>query len=179
VRNVAQTNRAPARIEPRAAVREPGFLGSVSWRPPHDIDFEEWARHGHRLGAAGRGASWWIGDWLNYGEAKYGEHYARAAEITGYEVQSLMNMAYVASHFEISRRRENVSWSHHGELASLPASEQEAWLDRVEAHGISVRDLRHELRRVQATPGREQALPAAETVCPACGHRWTPGVSED
>ena len=118
MRNLAQTTRSPTRIEPRAAAREPRFLGSVSWRPPRDIDFEEWARHGHRLGAAGRGASWWIGDWLNYGEATYGEHYARAAEITGYEVQSLMNMAYVASHFEISRRRERVSWSHHAELAS-------------------------------------------------------------
>jgi hypothetical protein len=174
VRNVDQTSRAPARLEPRSPLRQPGFLGAVSWSPPHDIDFDEWARHGHRLGTAGRGASWWIGDWLNYGDAKYGEHYARASEITGYEVQSLMNMAYVASHFEISRRRETVSWSHHAELAPLSPEEQEAWLDRVEDARISVRDLRHELRQVHG-PARANGheLTAGETVCPACGHRWT------
>jgi hypothetical protein len=174
VRNLAQSTRAPARIEPNSGVPEPAYLGPVYWRPPRDIDFEEWARHGHRLGAAGRGASWWIGDWLNYGEAKYGEHYIRASVITGYEVQSLMNMAYVASHFEISRRRENVSWSHHAELAALPPGEQDAWLDRVEAARISVRELRQERRRLEATPAREHTLSAGETICPACGHRWIP-----
>jgi len=126
----------------RPGMRQPGFLSPVSWRAPHDIDFEEWARDGHRLGIAGRGASWWVGDWLNYGEAKYGERYTRAAEITGYEVQTLMNLAYVASRFAVSRRRENLSWSHHAVLASLPPTEQEAWLDRVAAEGISVKELR-------------------------------------
>jgi hypothetical protein len=153
---------------------QPGFLSPVSWRAPHDIDFEEWARHGHRLGIAGRGASWWVGDWLTSGEAKYGERYTRAAEITGYEVQTLMNLAYVASRFAVSRRRENLSWSHHAVLASLPPTEQEAWLDRVAGERISVKELRRELRRAHAPRARPAVAlrKAPESVCPACGHRW-------
>jgi hypothetical protein len=139
------------------------------------LEFDEWTHHGHRLGAAGRGAGWWIGDWLKYGEHKYGEHYASAATITGYGVQSLMNMAYVASRFEISRRRETLSWSHHSELAALPHAEQEAWLDRAAANGLSIKELRQELRNAHATPARSRRATAErllEVVCPACGHRW-------
>jgi hypothetical protein len=161
-------------IHPQPA---PAVLGPVSWAPPHELSFEEWARQGHRLGAAGRGVGWWIGDWLNYGEAVYGEHYVRASQITGYEVQSLMNMAYVASRFATSRRRESLSWSHHAELAALSPEDQDAWLDRIDAERISVKDLRSELRRAQATPTRadrhELDRPDG-TVCPACGHRFAP-----
>jgi hypothetical protein len=167
-----------ARIEDRPTAGAGGFLTVVSWAPPHQLDFAEWARHGRRLGAAGRGSAWWIGDWLAYGETRYGEHYTRAAEISGYEVQSLMNMAYVASRFDFSRRRENLTWSHHAEVAALPIPEQDTWLDRSAETRLSIRALRRELREARATPARALAQEAAEAdeeedvVCPSCGHRF-------
>ena len=33
----------------------------------------------------------WIGDWLNYGERKWGEKYKEALEKTGYDYQTLRN----------------------------------------------------------------------------------------
>src|ERR1700752_2199864 len=80
------------------------------------------------------------------GNAKFGERYSRASKITGYDSQTLMNMVYVASRFSISRRRENLSWSHHAALAALPAEEQEEWLNQAVAEHWSVSDLRIMLR---------------------------------
>jgi hypothetical protein len=144
----------------------------------------------------GRGCRWWIGDWLRYGNARYGEKYKTAASITGYDAHSLMNMAYVASRVDPSRRRENLSFSHHAELAALPSEEQERWLGRIETDRLSVRALRCALRDPESaeppTAGTQVAQLASEakdapsepraqrestkaaaagTVCPNCGYR--------
>jgi hypothetical protein len=55
-------------------------------------------------------------------------------------------MVYVASRFEISRRRENLSWSHHAELAAYEPVQQERWLDHAESNRLSVLALRQALR---------------------------------
>jgi len=123
-----------------------------------------------------RAAQWWLGDWINYGHARYGERYRRTATLTGYDPQSLMNMAYVASRVPTSRRRENLSWSHHAELAPLGAEEQEYWLERAILDRMSVHCLRSELRLArQRTEGRSSdvAAPRATIQCPHCGHEFT------
>lgn len=148
-----------------------------------NVPFGEWVQHGRRLGVIGRSAGWWIGDWLSYGNAKYGDRYARASRITGYDAQTLMNMVYVASRFEPSRRREGLSWSHHAELAALPPEEQERWLTRAETDRLSVRCLREEIRRERrSVEGRRQGeLPARSATpdlsvehvhCPTCGNSF-------
>lgn len=135
---------------------------------------------GRRFGEIGRCSQWWLGDWIKYGNAKFGERYSRAMKLTGYDVQSLMNMVYVASRFEISRRRENLSWSHHATLAPLDVAEQEHWLTRAIAEKLSVADLRVELRGMRrtramtATSGAERSEQvegdqARTLVCPNCG----------
>jgi hypothetical protein len=151
----------------------------------------EWVEQGRCLGAIGRASAWWIGDWVRYGSARYGDRYAAASRVTGYDVQSLMNMAYVASRFAPDQRRRGLSFSHHAELAGLPPQDRGLWLDRAEAGGLSVRALRAELRKVRQRsaarvalararleappePQQERAEPPAEagtTVCPHCGHR--------
>lgn len=152
-------------------------LTAVSWTPPADLDLREWLVHGRRLGVLGRGVAWWIGDWLIYGNLRYGERYARASRVTGYDRQSLMNMAYVASRFSVERRRATLSWSHHAELAARPAHEQDLWLARAEADRMSVRSLRTELRSLQRRRAEPAALrryapeddgAAPSVVCPRC-----------
>jgi len=128
----------------------------------------------------GRCCQWTIGDWIRYGHAKFGERYAPAARITGYDVQTLMNMVHVASRFEVSRRRKGLSWSHHETVASLEPDQQEYWLDRAFAERFSVADLRLELRtsRRKQAPDLEVSSSAptmylrAQKVlvtCPTCG----------
>jgi hypothetical protein len=159
----------------------PAALHSVAWVAGENLSYEEWLRQGSRLGLAGRNASWWVGDWLRYGTHRYGKKYTAATQVTGYDRQTLMNMVYVATRFDISRRRENLSWSHHAELAPLDQDEQDHWLDRAAAEKLSVRDLREELSSVKKAPAparnRSQSASAGDVhqsvVCPECGHTFT------
>jgi hypothetical protein len=128
-------------------------ISSVAWVVDQELPYGDWLRYGRRLGLVGRGAAWWIGDWLRYGANRYGQKYTVAARVTGYDHQTLMNMVYVASRFDVSRRRENVSWSHHAELAALDAEQQERWLDEVSAQRLTVRDLRRELVAIKDRTG--------------------------
>jgi hypothetical protein len=135
----------------------------------------DWIEQGRWLGAVGRASGWWIGDWVRYGNGRYGEKYEQAVRLTGYDCKSLMNMAYVAGRYEVSRRREILSFSHHAELAALSPPDQDLWLDRVEASALSVRALRSELRetrrRAALRSQRATRQPAAVSAlrCPTAG----------
>src|SRR3982751_2538146 len=113
-------------------------ISATAWRAAGELSLLEWSQSGRRLGVIGRAAGWWIGDWLNYGNTKFGERYVRAARITGYDVQTLMNMVYVASKFAPERRRDELSWSHHAELAALDPGDQDRWLERGAAGPLAV-----------------------------------------
>jgi hypothetical protein len=155
--------------------RRKSSISPVAWIPTGNMDFSEWAIAGRRLSAMGRCGQWGLGDWIRYGNAKFGERYAWAARVTGYDVQTLMNMVYVASRFEVSRRREDLSWSHHETIAALDPAEQDRWLDRAAADRLSISDLRGELRSLRrgsnAGTGEQSvrgATPEA-IACPHCG----------
>jgi hypothetical protein len=169
--------RLPEVTQDKGEVAHPpsAALTAVSWTAEGDLDLDQWVKYGGRLGAIGRAAGWWIGDWLQYGSARFGERYVRAARITRYDVQTLMNMVYVASRFEISQRREGLTWSHHAEVAALPPEERERWLDLAESERMSVRCLRDEIRRERRMvkrakqEGAQEEADDHELVCPACG----------
>jgi hypothetical protein len=156
-------------------------VSAVGWTPGGPLHVRRWVACGKRLVQVRSASSWWIGDWMRYGNAQYGEKYGAASLATGYDRQTLMNLAYVASRFPVERRRANVSWSHHAELAALPEAEQEAWLDRIERDRLSVRSLREEARRELSTRRRFHR-PSTDAVeihggegkaCPHCGRRMT------
>ena len=161
-------------------------LNRVAWLPADELPLSAWVEVGRRLGAIGRGVAWWIGDWVNYGNVRYGQKYTRAARITGYDRQTLMNMALVASRFELGRRRPSLSWSHHAAVVGLPSAEQDAWLDRAVKDRLAVHCLREEMRAERrprvasgaavAVVGGDRRAPArgggGEHVCPRCGYRF-------
>lgn len=169
----------PRPRQPLRSTRPPAELTRVGWTPSADIGLDEWSAVGRRFGEIGRCSQWWLGDWIHYGNARFGERYSRAAKLTGYDAQSLMNMVYVASRFEIYRRRENLSWSHHAALAALDVLEQEHWLSRASADKLSVADLRVELRSARRAQAELEGAGGEETpkqpatahtlVCPNCG----------
>jgi hypothetical protein len=154
------------------ATRNPqSSLTPTSWASGPELQPAEWIQWGRWLGTVGRGSAWWIGDWVRYGNARYGERYKLVASITGYDTQTLMNIAYVTSRFEPSRRRESLSFSHHAEVAALCREEQDRWLDQAMFERLSVRGLRAELRRA---PGADRAPSAAAATvrCPCCGETF-------
>jgi hypothetical protein len=170
---------APGSASRDGAAQHAHRLARVAWTPKGDLEYREWVAAGHRLGAIGRGSQWWIGDWIRYGTDKWGEKYSEAARITGYDPHTLRNMAYVASRFDLSLRRDNLTWSHHVLLVSLARDEQHHWLDRAGEERMSVADLRIELRnagdrhkradRDTANSSHEPGAPA-KIACPNCGY---------
>jgi hypothetical protein len=130
------------------------------------------------MGLISRGSPWWIGDWLLYGSARWGEMYTAAARITGYDPKSLRNMRYVASRFDLSLRKDKLTWSHHALLASLERDEQRGWLERAIRDRLSVEDLRIELRAARRrSHNADTCRPALASAsqrtvtCPNCGDR--------
>jgi uncharacterized protein with PIN domain len=144
--------------------------------PQPDIDEHEWAAFGQRMSAIGRASQWWIGDWLRFGVERWGEKYAKAARITGYDVSSLRNMAWLAGEFDLSRRRDRLTWSHHAAVAGLEPEERDIWLTRAENLRMSVSDLRGEIRtaqrRLAESAETSEAEPQLEVArCPTCGQK--------
>lgn len=140
-------------LQPNTTKEPPAtpIITDKSWQPTTELTFNEWAAIGKQLGRAGRACQWWIGDWLNFGAPRYGEKYAQAVEITGYDIQTLANMAWVAGRYTPSRRRENLSWSHHQELATLDEKDQNQWLDIAEQQKLGVHKLRAAIKPPRQT----------------------------
>lgn len=113
------------------------------------MPFEQWEEVGCTLRQIERSAKWWVGDWLMYGERRYGETYAQAVDVTGQEIKSLQNAVWVSSRVESSRRREDLSWGHHAEVASLLPDEQSAWLETASTNRLSVMRLRDEVQQAK------------------------------
>jgi hypothetical protein len=107
--------------------------------------FETWEELGGFLNKAEGAVHWWLGDWANYGEHRWGEMYTQAIEATGFAEQTIMNDKWVAGALEFSRRRENLPWSHHSEVAALPLAQQDELLAKAEKEGWSQSRMRREV----------------------------------
>ena len=111
-----------------------------------DVPYELWEAYGGAIRRVEGAIQWIIGDWLNYGERKYGETYAQAMDETDMEYQALANYKWVAGQVEFSTRVENLSWTHHREVANMEPEEQEYWLNEAVEQGYTVRGLREAIR---------------------------------
>lgn len=125
---------------------------------PARLSFAAWRRIGEHLLLVSDSSGWWLGDWLVYGEGRFGDRYKQAIAKTSLDYQTLRNYAWVARRFDVSRRRDTLSFQHHVEVAALPPEQQRMWLDRAETFGWSRNRLRRELRASRTL--RDSATPA-------------------
>ena len=102
-----------------------------------DVPFEVWQEYGRGLARVESAIQWVIGDWLNFGEQRYGETYAQALDVwPETKIESMYDYKYVAS--RISFRNENLTWTHHKVVAKMETEEQIDWLKAaVEANWTS------------------------------------------
>lgn len=102
----------------------------MGWELPADMTEREWRAAGELLGKVERSVSWWLGDWWAFGVTRYGERKAivQAEDWDGPEYQTCINASNVAQKFESNRRRLDLSFKHHAEVASLSPDEADAHL---------------------------------------------------
>ncbi|MFD5824405.1 LmbU family transcriptional regulator [Lentzea sp. NPDC060358] len=119
---------------------------------PKQLTYDGWARAGLQIARIADSSAWCLGDWLVYGEEKYRDRgrYRHAVVEAGLDYQTLRNYAWVARRFALDRRREQLSFQHHAEVAALPDDEQDRWLDEAEANRWSRNQLRTSIRRSRA-----------------------------
>ncbi len=113
-----------------------------------DPTFDQWEEVGKFIRKAEGAVHFWIGDWLNYGEKVYGEKYTQAIDQTGFDYQTIANDKYIAKSVEFSRRRENVPFGIHAEIAAFNPVEQEKLLQQAVDTKMTISQLRKEKHKL-------------------------------
>ena len=145
----------------------PGKVLAHALELPEGLSQERWRGVGKQFGQIEGSIMWWIGDWLNYGERRWGEIYKEAIEITGKDYSTLVHAASMASKFELGRRRPNLTWSHHREVAALDPPIADTLLARAEQQDLSRNQVRQEVK--QQKRAERQAIPPS---LPAASDRF-------
>ena len=113
-----------------------------------DISEEELFRAGEMLNQSAKSSLWWLGDWMIYVKGKcegsdgieFPDVYAL---YESYSKGYLRNVMWICGVFEPPCRHDNLSFSHHAELASIEdEKEREHWLDEAIKQHYSTKKLR-------------------------------------
>lgn len=114
---------------------------------------EEWADAGLDLQKRAEQTTWEFAEWAAFGDTAEGEKRAMPfgklkeyCDAHGINYQTARNCGGVARAFELSRRRYKLSFSHHAELVPLPQKDQDRWLHKAEQEGLSVAEMRRQVR---------------------------------
>jgi hypothetical protein len=126
------------------AIHDPKFSITITGiQFNEELTFEEWDALGQKLAPVAKSIGFIVGDWINYGEKRYGKMYEEALQRTGLAYQTLMDFGYVARKVEISLRNENLDFTHHRVVAKLKTpDEKKHWLKMAEKHKLGIRRLR-------------------------------------
>jgi DNA methylase len=158
---VAQRLLVPIRA--RKPVVYSGFrLGERGAEPVGSPTREQWSDCLDYLMHMGRRIHFWIGDLLVYGERRWGEMYDEMIERTGYEARTLRTLKWVAGQIEAARRRDDLTFAHHQEVAGLVPEYQDAllaeaaregWTREMVRHAVNRLSYEHDRPAVTASPG--------------------------
>lgn len=141
--------------------------GAVVEGTPLENTYEEAMR---QIASAERTCRFALGDLLNSASSHYGDRYARWAEVTGLEIETLWNIASVCRRVPMDTRQvDALSFGHHAEVASLPSADQEKWLEVAAEKGVPVQRLRKsiQLGRLATAADMGKGNNGAATVDPA------------
>jgi len=125
------------------AINDPKFSITRTGIEFHqDLSFDEWNDLGQQLAPVGKSIGFIIGDWINYGEKRWGDKYEETMKQTGMAYQTLRNYAYVARKVDLSCRQDKLGFEHHAIVAKLKSpDEQQHWLKMAVKHKLGKRRL--------------------------------------
>jgi hypothetical protein len=130
-----------------------GKLTAVGWDAPRgaDMPLEDWLDEGARLRGRHVALLFAVGDWLQYGEKKYGETYAQAEAVTGYKPEFLSRCKWIAKKVSKKNRVATLSFKHHAAVASLDEKTQDAFLQLAQFQGMTADETRAAVQEAKAT----------------------------
>jgi hypothetical protein len=138
-----------------------------------DQAFLKWRDAGYALALDMAQHQFTIGYWIVEGEDlkevagnPKGRHaiYSAASDITGLNVATVKDYAYVARHVPPSVRVPTLAFGHHKLIAGLPEVQQREWLSEMQLGKLSVREAR---RKMQHRAGKQDHKPEPELTSPA------------
>ena len=147
-----------------AAIQLPlGEITPYSLSLPRLTPFAQWEEIGLLVSKIQGASSWWIGDLILAGESLYGDRiYNESIALTHYDYATIQNKKWVSKVFPVARRRPELTYSHHQEVASnadLSEADQDTLLEQAVQNKWSSKDLRKKLREiVRARQGRADDL---------------------
>jgi len=123
-----------------------------------DVTFKQWERDGQLLRYFHKTLAFCWGDWLAYGETRWGEMYSQALEESDYELGTLRNAKWVCGRIETERRRQTLSFGHHQVVAPMEVKDQEKWMDEAEKRKWTVAELRRAIKGEPVVKTLEQTM---------------------
>jgi hypothetical protein len=111
-----------------------------------DLDVARFEAIARFLGELHDMSRWCIADLMLQAESRFGEAAFQIAAATKRSPGTLANWCRVASRIPPSRRRGELSFSTHAEVAALELGEQRDLLDRAVAEGWSSHEMREAVR---------------------------------
>ena len=108
------------------------------------LNFLDWQAMGDQLKTIEGSVKFWIGDWLNYGEAHYGEEFAQVLNPDNPQEMDVMRQAQrVAKAFPLNERHTHLSFTHHYQVYNR--DDRKELLNLAEEKRWTVKNLRDEI----------------------------------
>lgn len=93
-----------------------------------NMTFDQWREVGKLMRFLEQAIQFAIGDWLNFGDAVYGEKYSQALEDTSYSYSTLQTYAWVCRKISHDCRLNGVPFTHHMLVAKCEPAQQKRFL---------------------------------------------------
>jgi len=143
-----------------SSLEQSGALTRVGLLLPVNITDSEYEALGFALGEAQRSIQFAIGDYILAGEHLFGQEAYQLQESLGISVEQRRQYVRVSERIPIGRRRVELTWSHHREVAAMDPADQDAWLEDAVTNGWNKQELASHMK---------PDTPTEREVCPQCG----------
>jgi hypothetical protein len=153
-----------------------GALTPVSLTLPARISQDEYEALGTMLGTYRESLHWAIGDWLAYGERRWGEESYQLSEALGISAASRLQYVRVASLIAPERRRQRLSWTHHRHVAQFDPDTQTELLQKAIDNGWSKRELGDAVAELKGRDPKIGRMVVIEAVAEAAEKVWFAAV---
>ena len=129
----------------------PNGATRLGWDPGVKLSRDQLVEVGRQISKLGNAERWLTGDF--YSEASSYGDCKEICEEADIDYKTARNTAVTCRKFEMSRRRDNLSFSHHEEAGRIDSIEkQESILDKCEREGLNVKQAREIVSAFKGLP---------------------------